>query len=352
MLRALGIEVHQGIGKTGVVGLLRGERTDSLRLIGLRADMDALPLQELNGFEYASVRPGLMHACGHDGHTAILMGAAKYLSQTRQFNGTVAFIFQPAEEGLGGAQAMVDDGLFERFDCDAVYALHNWPALPPGTIGINPGAMMAAADRFEITIQGRGGHGAHPYQAVDPVVVASHLITALQSIVARNVHPLDAAVITVASIQAGDPMAMSVIPDQAKLVGTVRSFKPEVQQTVQRRMQRLIEQVAHGFDAAATMHYQKIYPPTINTPAHADLVAELATELFGAENVMRDLPPSMGAEDFSFMLQHRPGAYFRLGQGGAESGCFLHNPNYDFNDGVIGVGARLFAAIVQRSMPL
>ncbi len=352
MLRALGIEVHQGIGKTGVVGLLRGERTDSLRLIGLRADMDALPLQELNGFEYASVRPGLMHACGHDGHTAILMGAAKYLSQTRQFNGTVAFIFQPAEEGLGGAQAMVDDGLFERFDCDAVYALHNWPALPPGTIGINPGAMMAAADRFEITIQGRGGHGAHPYQAVDPVVVASHLITALQSIVARNVHPLDAAVITVASIQAGDPMAMSVIPDQAKLVGTVRSFKPEVQQTVQRRMQRLIEQVAHGFDATATMHYQKIYPPTINTPAHADLVAELATELFGAENVMRDLPPSMGAEDFSFMLQHRPGAYFRLGQGGAESGCFLHNPNYDFNDGVIGVGARLFAAIVQRSMPL
>ena len=352
MLRALGIEVHRGIGKTGVVGLLRGERTDSSRLIGLRADMDALPLQELNGFEYASVRPGLMHACGHDGHTAILMGAAKYLSQTRQFNGTVAFIFQPAEEGLGGAQAMVDDGLFERFDCDAVYALHNWPALPPGTIGINPGAMMAAADRFEITIQGRGGHGAHPYQAVDPVVVASHLITALQSIVARNVHPLDAAVITVASIQAGDPMAMSVIPDQAKLVGTVRSFKPEVQQTVQRRMQRLIEQVAHGFDATARMHYQKIYPPTINTPAHADLVAELATELFGAENVMRDLPPSMGAEDFSFMLQHRPGAYFRLGQGGAESGCFLHNPNYDFNDGVIGVGARLFAAIVQRSMPL
>lgn len=352
MLAALGIEVHRGIGQTGLVGLLRGHRSDSARVIGLRADMDALPLQELNGFAHASTRPGMMHACGHDGHTAILMGAAKYLAQTRQFNGTVAFIFQPAEEGLGGAQAMVDDGLFDRFDCDAVYALHNWPGLPPGTIGINAGAMMAAADRFEITIHGRGGHGAHPYQTVDPVVVASHLVTALQSIVARNVHPLEAAVITVASIQAGDPLAMSVIPEQAKLVGTVRSFKPEVQQTVQRRMQRLIEQVAHGFDATATMHYQKIYPPTINTPEHAHLVADLASELFGEDNVQRELPPSMGAEDFSFMLQRRPGAYFRLGQGGAESGCFLHSPNYDFNDDVIGVGARLFAAIVQRSMPL
>lgn len=351
MLEALGIEVHRGIGQTGLVGWLKGERHDSGKMIGLRADMDALPLQELNGFSHASAKPGLMHACGHDGHTAILLGAAKYLAQTRRFNGSVAFIFQPAEEGLGGAQAMIDDGLFERFDCDAVYALHNWPGLPPGMIGINAGPMMAAADRFEIKIQGRGGHGAHPYQAIDPVLVASHLVTALQSVVARNVHPLDAAVVTVASIQAGDPQAMSVIPDHATLVGTVRTFRHSVQETVQRRMQALVEQVARGFDATASMQYQKIYPPTINTPEHAELVADIATDLFGQEQVQRQLQPSMGAEDFSVMLQHRPGAYFRLGQGGAESGCFLHNPNYDFNDDVIPVGARLFAAIVERSMP-
>lgn len=352
MLEAMGVEVHRNIGQTGLVGVLKGQRDDAARLIGLRADMDALPVKELNKFSHASVKPGLMHACGHDGHTTILLGAAKYLAQTRRFNGSVAFIFQPAEEGLGGAQAMIDDGLFERFDCEAVYALHNWPGLPPGMIGINSGPMMAAADRFEVVIEGRGGHGAHPYQTVDPVVVASHIVTALQSIVARNVNPQDAAVITVASIQAGDPLAMSVIPDHARLVGTVRTFRHTVQEMVQRRMQTLVQQIASGFDASATLRYQKIYPPTINTPEQAALVGDIATELFGAQRVERNLPPSMGAEDFSYMLQHRPGAYFRLGQGGAQSGCFLHNPNYDFNDDVIPVGARLFASIVERSMPL
>ncbi|HEY7805484.1 MAG TPA: M20 aminoacylase family protein [Orrella sp.] len=352
MLEAMGIEVHRNIGKTGLVGVLKGQRDDAARLIGLRADMDALPLKESNQFGHASVKPGLMHACGHDGHTTILLGAAKYLAQTKRFNGRVAFIFQPAEEGLGGAQAMIDDGLFERFDCEAVYALHNWPGLPPGMIGINSGPMMAAADRFEVVIEGRGGHGAHPYQTIDPVVVASHIVTALQSIVARNVSPQDAAVITVASIQAGDPLAMSVIPDHATLVGTVRTFRHSVQEMIQRRMQALVQQIASGFDASATLRYQKIYPPTINTPEQAALVADIATELFGPERVERNLPPSMGAEDFSYMLQHRPGAYFRLGQGGAQSGCFLHNPNYDFNDDVIPVGARLFASIVERSMPL
>jgi len=352
MLEALGIEVHRGIGKTGLVGVLKGQRSDSGRMIGLRADMDALAVQETNQFAHASNRPGLMHACGHDGHTTILVGAAKYLAQTRRFDGQVAFIFQPAEEGLGGAQAMIEDGLFERFDCDAVYALHNWPGLPPGMIGINSGPMMAAADRFEIRIQGRGGHGAHPYQTVDPVLVASHLVTALQSVVARNVNPLDAAVITVASIQAGDPAAMSVIPDHATLVGTVRTFRHSVQEMVQHRMQMLVDQIASAFDASATFTYQKLYPPTINTPKPAALVADLAAELFGHEQVERNLPPSMGAEDFSYMLQQRPGAYFRLGQGGAQEGCFLHNPNYDFNDNVISVGARLFAALVERSMPL
>ena len=352
MLEAMGIEVHRNIGQTGLVGVLKGQRDDAARLIGLRADMDALPVKESNQFGHASVKQGLMHACGHDGHTAILLGAAKYLAQTKRFNGRVAFIFQPAEEGLGGAQAMIDDGLFERFDCEAVYALHNWPGLPPGMIGINSGPMMAAADRFEVVIEGRGGHGAHPYQTIDPVVVASHIVTALQSIVARNVNPQDAAVITVASIQAGDPLAMSVIPDHATLVGTVRTFRHSVQELVQRRMQTLVQQIASGFDALAKLHYQKIYPPTINTPEQAALVGDIATELFGQQRVERNLPPSMGAEDFSYMLQHRPGAYFRLGQGGAQSGCFLHNPNYDFNDDVIPVGARLFASIVERSMPL
>lgn len=352
MLEALGITVHRNIGKTGLVGVLTGKRHGSGRMIGLRADMDALPMQETNLFGHASTKPGLMHGCGHDGHTAILMGAAKYLALTRNFDGTVALIFQPAEEGLGGAKAMIDDGLFERFDCDAVYGLHNWPGLPPGMIGINPGPMMAAADKFEVVIQGRGGHGAHPYQTVDPVVVAAHVITALQSVVSRNVSALDAAVVTVASVQAGDPLAMSVIPDQAKLVGTVRTFRHSIQSLVQERMQSLIQQIAAGFGASATLNYQRIYPATINTPKEAMFVADVATELFGSDKVVRDLQPSMGAEDFSFMLQHKPGAYFRLGQGGAESGCYLHNPNYDFNDSVIPTGAGLFAALVEKAMPL
>lgn len=352
MLEALGMTVHRNIGKTGVVGVLQGRRRESGKMIGLRADMDALPMQEANRFAHASSRPGLMHGCGHDGHTAILMGAAKYLAQTRNFDGTVVFIFQPAEEGLGGAKAMIDDGLFEQFNCDAVYGLHNWPGLPPGMIGINPGPMMAAADRFEVLIQGRGGHGAHPYQTVDPVLVASHIITALQSVVSRNVNALDAAVVTVASVQAGDPLAMSVIPDQAKLVGTVRTFRHSIQAMVEERMRALIEQIAVGFGASAQLEYKKIYPATINTPQEATFVADVATELFGADKVVRDLQPSMGAEDFSFMLQCKPGAYFRLGQGGAEGGCYLHNPNYDFNDAVIPTGAGLFAALVERAMPL
>ena len=351
-LEALGITVHRNIGKTGLVGILHGQRHDSGRMIGLRADMDALPMQEINSFAHASNKPGMMHACGHDGHTAILLGAAKYLAQTRHFNGTVAFIFQPAEEGLGGAKAMIDDGLFERFDCDAVYALHNWPGLPAGMIGVNPGPMMAAADKFEVVIQGRGGHGAHPYLSVDPVLVASHVITALQSVVSRNINALDAAVITVASVQAGDPLAMAVIPDQAKLVGTVRTFRHSIQEVVQKRMQILIEQVAAAFGATATLTYQKIYPATINTPNEAMFVADVATELFGAQNVVRDMQPSMGAEDFSFMLHHKPGAYFRLGQGGADQGCYLHNPNYDFNDSVIPTGASLFARLVECAMPI
>lgn len=351
-LAALGIEVHRGIGKTGVVGVIKGQRTDSGKMIGLRADMDALPIHEENAAQYCSTVPGMMHACGHDGHTTILLGTAKYLMQNRNFNGTAILIFQPAEEGLGGAKAMVEDGLFERFPCDAIYALHNWPALPAGVIGINPGPMMAASDKFEITIQGHGGHGAHPYQTIDPIVVAANMVTALQTIVSRNVHPLEAAVLSFGHIHAGAATAASVIPGQAKLVGTVRTFSDEVQKVVEARMRALIESIAKGYGASAEFNYLRNYPATINTASCADFVADVATDLFGADRVVRNLTPSMGSEDFSFMLKKVPGAYFRLGQGGAEDGRFLHNPKFDFNDDVIPAGSATFAALVERSMPL
>lgn len=349
-LLALGIEVHRNVGGTGVVGVLRGKQCNSGLSIGLRADMDALPMCEDSGLSYASQHDGLMHACGHDGHTTILLAAAKYLAQTRDFNGQVVFIFQPAEEGLGGAQAMIEDGLFERFHCDAIYALHNWPALPAGRVGINPGHMMAASDRFEILVQGKGGHGAHPYQTIDPILVGAHIVTALQSIVSRTVNPHDSAVISVGSLIAGNPNAMSVIPDQARLVGTVRTFRDAVQKTIEEHMQVMVQNVASAFGATAELKYQKLYAPTINNPECAQRVVNVATDLFGAENVVSDLTPSMGSEDFSFMLQHRPGAYFRLGQGGADQGRLLHNPQYDFNDAVIPLGATLFARLVETEM--
>jgi len=351
-LEALGIEVHRGIGKTGVVGVIRGKSCDSGRMIGLRADMDALPMTEDNTFGHKSSKSGLMHGCGHDGHTAVLIGAARYLAQTRNFDGTAVMIFQPAEEGRGGAKAMMDDGLFDLFPCDAIYALHNWPGLRPGTIGINPGPMMAAADRFEIVIEGRGGHGAHPYQTIDPVMVAGQMITALQSIVSRNVSPLDSAVVSIGSMQAGNPEAMSVIPGTAKLVGTVRTFRKTVQELIEARMSLLAASIAGAFGAKATVKYDRLFPATINTPQHANLVADIATEMLGKDHVVRDLTPSMGSEDFSFMLQKKPGAYFRLGQGGAEEGCVLHNPSFDFNDAVIPLGSAMFCALAERGMPL
>ena len=351
-LEALGIEVHRGIGKTGVVGVIRGQKCDSGKMIGLRADMDALPIQEDGAVAHCSTVPGMMHACGHDGHTTVLLGAAKYLMQNRNFNGTAILIFQPAEEGLGGAQAMVEDGLFERFPCDAIYALHNWPALPAGTIGLNTGPMMAASDRFEIMINGRGGHGAHPYQTIDPIVVAAQMVTALQTIVSRNVHPVESAVLSFGHIQAGNAGAASVIPGTARLVGTVRTFSDTVQAVVESRMRSLIHSIAEGFGATAEFTYGRYYPATINTAEHATFVAQVATDLFGADKVVANLIPSMGAEDFSFMLKKVPGAYFRLGQGGAEDGRVLHNSRFDFNDEVIPVGSAMFASIIERAMPL
>ncbi|HET9821754.1 MAG TPA: M20 aminoacylase family protein [Burkholderiaceae bacterium] len=349
-LRAAGVdEIHEGIGRTGVVAVVHGASRASRRLIGLRADMDALPMHEENDVAWRSSNAGLMHGCGHDGHTTMLVGAARYLAESRRFDGSAVLIFQPGEEGFAGAKAMIDDGLFERFPAEAVYAMHNWPALPAGTIGVNAGPMMAAADRIEIIVHGRGGHGAHPYLAVDPVLVAAHIITAAQSIVARNVSPVDSAVVSLCALQAGDLNAFSVIPREARLVGTVRTFRPEVQDMVEERLGRLVESVAAAFGATATLHYRRAYPATVNSADHARFAADTAAALVGEDKVRRDLPPSMGAEDFSFMLQVKPGAYLRLGQGGH---AFLHNSRYDFNDEVLPLGAALFSALVERSMPL
>lgn len=327
--------------------MLRGS-LEGTASVGLRADMDALPIQEQTHLPYQSTLPGQMHACGHDGHTAILLMAAAYLAQHPYFAGTVNFIFQPAEEGLGGAQAMIDDGLFERFPCDAIFALHNWPSLPPGHIGVNSGPMMAAADTFTITVTGHGGHGAHPSLSKDPVVASAQLITALQTIVARNVHPFESGVVTVSAMQAGHLTSHSVIPNQVHLSGTVRTFCEEVQAQIQKRMQQICDGIAAAFDMQVTLDYRRLFPATINTAQHAQLVAEVAQDLWGAECVNAQLQPSMGAEDFSFMLRQRPGAYFRLGQGGAEQGRVLHNATFDFNDAVIPHGAAMFIRIAQR----
>ncbi len=349
-LQAWGVdEVHTGVGRTGVVGVVHG-RVESDRAVGLRADMDALPMGEANTFAHRSTRPGLMHGCGHDGHTAMLLGAARYLAHSRHFAGRAVLIFQPGEEGYGGAREMIEDGLFDRFPVDEVYALHNWPGLPAGVIGLNSGPMMAAADRVEITITGRGGHGAHPHLTVDPVVVAAHIITAAQTIVARNVAPLEAAVVSLCSLQAGDPGAMSVVPGEARLVGTVRTFRADIQDLIEHRLRELAMAIARGFGAEARVHYERLYPATINHEAQAAAAAEVAASLVGPERVVNDMAPSMGAEDFSFMLRERPGCYLRLGQGGAEGGCFLHNARYDFNDAVIPLGASLLSAIAERRL--
>ena len=347
-------EIHTGIGKTGVVGVIRGRSNTSGRMIGLRADMDALPMTEHNDFAWKSTATGRMHGCGHDGHTAMLVGAARYLAETRQFDGTAVLIFQPGEEGYAGARAMIQDGLFDRFPVQSVYGMHNWPAMRPGTVGINPGPMMAASDRITIEITGKGGHGAHPYTTVDPVLVAAHIITAVQSIVSRNVKAMDNAVISLCSMRAGDPAAMSVIPGSATLVGTVRSFSPVVQALLEKRLTELCQAVAMGFGATAVVNYERSYPATINSPAEAQFAGDVAQSLVGREHVVRDLEPSMGAEDFSFMLQVKPGAYMRLGQG-EENGvgsCFLHNSRYDFNDEVLPLGAALHASLVEQGMPL
>ncbi len=339
-----GIEVHRGVGKTGIVGVLRNGNGQAS--VGLRADMDALPIHEATGLTYASRNPGRMHACGHDGHTTMLLGAAKYLAETRNFNGTVNFIFQPAEEGVGGALEMLKEGLFERFPCNAVYGMHNRPGLPVGCFMTGPAARAAGGAFFDIVITGKGAHGAHPNQSIDPVLVACHLGTALQSIVSRNVSAMDTAVLSITRIQSGD--AYNVIPQSAVLAGTVRTLKPELMALIEQNMKRLSSSLAAGFGAEASVDFRVIFASMINDQDEFVAYSEAAAELVGDENVRRDAPPGMGSEDFSFMMEQVPGAHINLGNGDTAA---LHNHLYDFNDEAIPYGVALYAAITEKKLP-
>ena len=349
-LAAWGIEVHAGIATTGVVGVLRGRGGSSARAVGLRADMDCLPIEETSGVPWRSRRPGLMHACGHDGHTAMLLGAARYLAETRAFDGTVVLIFQPAEEGRGGGARMVAEGLFERFPVDAVYALHNWPLLPPGTIAVRPGPMMAAVDELEIVVHGTGGHAAMPHLAVDAVVAGAQIISALQTVASRSVSPVEAVVVSVCSVQTSQVGAFNVLPESVRLLGTVRSFRPETRELAHARVRAIAGQVAAALGARAEVTFRRGNPATVNTPREAELAARVGRRLFGADQVITEFAPAMTGEDFACLLEKRPGAYVWLGQGGGAHGCFLHNPGYDFNDEVLPLGAGYLAALAEESL--
>jgi hippurate hydrolase len=345
-LESFGIEVHRGVGRTGVVGVLR--HGTSPRRIGLRADMDALPIEEGNTFAHRSRHAGRMHACGHDGHTAMLLGAAKALAATRNFDGTVHFVFQPAEEGLGGARAMIDDGLFERFPCDAIFGMHNRPRLAVGRFAVRSGPMMAGGAFFDIDIVGVGAHGARPESGVDPIVVGTQIASALQTIVSRNVAPVDTAVLSITQFHAGD--AYNVIPQTARLSGTVRAFSNATMSMIGERMARTARGVAEAMGARASVDFRVNFAPTVNDAAEADFAASVCAELVGAERVDRDPPLIMASEDFSFMLERVPGCYLNIGNGDGESGCEVHNPAYDFNDEAIPLGVAFFVRAVERRL--
>ncbi|MGP6085922.1 M20 aminoacylase family protein [Antarctobacter jejuensis] len=338
-------EIHTGIARTGIVALIDGRAPG--RTIGLRADMDALPMEDLSGTEYASKVPGMAHTCGHDGHTTMLLGAAKYLSETRNFAGRVALIFQPAEENDGGGRIMVEEGMMDRFDIAEVYGIHNAPGETAGNLLTNRGALLAGVDEFTIRITGQGGHGAMPFQTRDPVVCAASIVQALQTIVSRNVDALDRLVVSVTQIHTGT--AMNIVPETAVLNGTVRYFDKAVQAVVKDRMAEIAEFQAKSFGMSAELEYEEGYPPTINHPEQAEFAAEVAREVVGAEAVELDAPPIMPGEDFSYMLEARPGAYLFLGQG---EGPVCHHPKYDFNDRIAPVGASFFARLVEKALPL
>jgi amidohydrolase len=346
-----GLEVTRGLGGTGVVGTVRHGK--SKRAVGLRADMDALPIQETNEFAHRSTHAGKMHACGHDGHMAMLLAAAKYLAEAKSLDGTVHFIFQPAEEGGAGAQRMIDDGLFERFPCDAVFGMHNWPGLKVGEFGVTGGPMMASSNEFEIKVIGRGAHAAMPHLGIDPVFIAVQIVNGLQGIITRVKKPIDSAVLSVTMIRAGE--ATNVIPENAQICGTVRTFSDDVTALVEKQLRRIVEMTcaAHGAEASVNFHWN--YPPTVNDAREAEFAATVMDDIVGTDNVVRDIEPTMGAEDFAFMLKAKAGAYVFIGNGdgihrapGHGLGpCTLHNPSYDFNDELIPLGATYWVRLAQ-----
>ncbi|WP_421980018.1 M20 aminoacylase family protein [Roseibium sp.] len=347
LLESFGVdEVTTGIGRTGVVGVIKGRNGGTGRTVGLRADMDALPIEEETGKPYASKVQGKMHACGHDGHTAMLLGAAKYLSETRNFDGTVVVIFQPAEEGGAGAKAMIDDGLMTRWPMDEVYGMHNYPGMPVGEFAICKGPIMAATDEFRITVTGKGGHAAKPHQTVDPVVVGSKIVSALQTIASRNANPLDSVVVSVTVFNAGS--AFNVIPQDAVLRGTVRSLNADMRDLAEKRMGDIVTSIAAAFDATAKLEFRRGYPVTRNHDEQTDFAAEIAEGIAGDGKVNRSIEPMMGGEDFSYMLEERPGAFIFAGNGDTAG---LHHPEYDFNDDLIPVGCSYWVKLVETALP-
>lgn len=343
-LKSFGLDVHRGLAKTGVVGTLKSGSGN--RAIGLRADMDALDLEEMNEFAHRSRHAGKMHGCGHDGHTTMLLGAAKYLAETRRFDGTVHFIFQPAEENLAGGKVMIDDGLFEKFPVESVYGMHNMPGVEVGKFAIRPGPMLASADMFDIRVKGVGAHGAFPHRGIDPVVIASEIVLALQTIASRSTDPLQASVVSVTWMRGG--FTHNVIPESVTLSGTTRAFLPEVQDMIERRIRQISEGVALAHGASADVDYFRRYPPTVNWPEETGVAAAAAAEVVGADNVARDMEPMMGAEDFAWMLRERPGAFIMIGNGAGEGSCMVHNPRYDFNDAILPIGSSYWVKLVER----
>ena len=349
-----GIPIHRGLGKTGVVGIVKGrDGGASGRAIGLRADMDALPMQEFNTFAHASKHQGKMHACGHDGHVAMLLAAAQHFAKHRNFDGTVYLIFQPAEEGGGGARVMIEDGLFEQFPMQAVYGMHNWPGMPVGTFAVSPGPVMASTSEFKIVIRGKGGHAALPHTGIDPVPIACQMVQTFQTIISRNKKPVDAGVISVTMINAGE--ATNVVPDSVELQGTVRTFTVEVLELIEKRMRQIAEHTCAAHDATCEFAFVRNYPPTVNSPAEAEFARKVMTEIVGESHVLPQ-EPTMGAEDFAYMLQAKPGAYCfiangdgahrEMGHGGGP--CMLHNPSYDFNDDLIPLGATYWVKLAEQ----
>lgn len=346
-LKEFGVDsIETGVGRTGVVGVIKGKTDTSGRVIGLRADMDALPMQEMTGLDHASKTPDKMHACGHDGHTAMLLGAAQYLAETRNFDGTVIVIFQPAEEGGGGGREMVNDGMMDKYNVQEVYGMHNMPGFDVGQFAIRPGPLMAAADLIEIKVTGKGGHAAMPHKSVDPTVASAQIVMALQSIVARNLDPLESLVVSVTSFHT-DVDTYNVIPDTVQMKGTVRSYLTEVQDMAEARITTIAENIATAMGCEAEVTYIRNYPATVNSEAHTTMAADVAAGIVGDDKVIRDTPPVMGAEDFSFMLNARPGAFIFVGNGDTAP---VHNPEYDFNDEIIPIGCSYWAKLVETRL--